>query len=414
MTNINYNAIIVNIINKDLRGVMKQVSMPVKFENKVFVKANADVVVDSTNENIMRVLVSQSDALKISENGDKLEIKADSDLHLFIPTYLTLTLEKVAGDCMVSGISTRVVIGKVAGDLALQRIGGASIDTVAGDLSLREISGGVEVSSVGGDLVGEDLDTLFSRKVGGDTFLKNIADTLNVLTGGDVDVHITSMVAPKASIKSGGDTLLTIPKELNAQLQLHSKSGTIGVHIDGRDEEYKAEASIHFGADGNVIEVHADGDISVAEIDKNLEINTQRWTDSFGDLENLSLRLDQELRKNAAFVTDQIQWASFGAAKAGENARRKVEKSLRKLKKDDLLINFDGFNKPGDSRGSNSNNQIASGGKFVGFDYPGEQKNPAPAQNEISNEERLMVLKMLQENKITIEEAETLFAALGN
>ncbi len=35
-------------------------------------------------------------------------------------------------------------------------------------------------------------------------------------------------------------------------------------------------------------------------------------------------------------------------------------------------------------------------------------------QNEISNEERLMVLKMLQENKITIEEAETLFAALGN
>lgn len=393
---------------------MKQVSMPVKFENKVIVKATGDVVVEGNDENIMRVLVRRSDALKIIENGDTLEIKADSDLHLFLPAYLPLTLEKVSGDGMVSGMSTRVIIGKIAGDLALQQMGGASIDSVAGDLSLRTIAGGVEVSVVGGDLTGESIDTLFSRKVGGDTLLKNISGTLNVLTGGDAELHLTSMEAPIASLKSGGDSLLIIPKDLNAQLQLHSGSGSIEIHTNGRDEEYNDKSNIQFGVGGNLVEIHAGGEISITDTNENPEGQTQRWSDPFRELENLSLKLDQEIGQNTAFINDQIKWASFGAARAGEKAQRKVEKSMRKLKKNEFNFNLDDFIKVRDRSGSSSASLLSSDGKFVGFDYPSEQNDPAPARSEISNEERVMVLKMLQDNKINIEEAEKLFNALGN
>jgi predicted methyltransferase len=77
---------------------MKQISMPVKTDSKINIKASGDLSIEGNDQNIMTAVVRHSDTLKISESGDKLELKATSDLRLQLPALQAVTVEKVGGD----------------------------------------------------------------------------------------------------------------------------------------------------------------------------------------------------------------------------------------------------------------------------------------------------------------------------
>ena len=109
---------------------MKQVSIPLKLDNKLNIKASEDLFVEGTESSILISVVRQSDSFRYTEAAGKSEIKATSDCHLQIPSIMAVTVEKVGGDASMSGLQGRLIVGKVGGDLMLQNLGGASVDLV--------------------------------------------------------------------------------------------------------------------------------------------------------------------------------------------------------------------------------------------------------------------------------------------
>jgi len=94
-----------------------------------------------------------------------------------------------------------------------------------------------------------------------------------------------------------------------------------------------------------------------------------------------------------------VHWATQSAAFAGEKARAKVEKAMRKLDAKGVVIDHTGVN-------------VERDGKHVGITFGTPVAKTEKRSSGPSDEERLLVLKMLQEKKITLEEAEKLLSAL--
>jgi len=379
---------------------MKQVSIPVKPENKLNIKATEDLSVQGTEQNILTAVVRQSDSFKYTEAIGKCEVKATSDCRLQIPATMIVTVERVGGDASISGLTERVIVGKVGGDLVLQNLSGASIETVGGDLSLKNAGIALENARVGGDLFGTGVQSLSSRAVGGDVSLQQVSGPINLVAGGDIEMKIKETEVPVISVKAGGDIRLVVPLEAKAQLEMHSNGGTIVIHAGGQEGEWELEEfTLPLGEGGNIVSLTAGGDITITDQD---DINRDFegvFDSSIDDWQNFGAELEKQIRESIGTATENMHWATLTANEAGEKARMKVEKAMHKMESKGVNINHTGVN-------------VDRNGKHVGvtFGVP-FQTNEKPKSGP-SDEERLLVLKMLQEKKITAEEADNLLSAL--
>lgn len=394
---------------------MKQISMPVKSDSKINIKASGDLSIEGCDQNIMTAAVRHSDTLKISESGGLVELKATSDLRLRLPASQAVTVEKVGGDVQVAGLSDRVIIGKVAGDLVLLNLAGASVEMIGGDMSMQNTSGAVEVARVGGDLIGSDVETVFSRAVGGDIFLQGVKGSLNLVAGGDVEVELVTPDTQQVTITTGADVQLKVPVDFHAQLALNSGGRSIHIDACGQHGDWdQEEIAIPFGDGGNPVSVSAGGDISVSDHEEDSDEFSRRFKSSFDNWSSFGLDLEKQIQDSVAAATENIKWVSMGALGASEKARMKVEKAMRKLDDKGIRIDHKGIHVDQPGKSGRSVNVDAKGihvgenGKVVGFTYPGEAKSGGTA----TDEERMIVLKMLQDKKITVEEAEKLLSAL--
>ncbi len=395
---------------------MKQISMPVKTDSKINIKASGDLSIEGNDQNIMTAVVRHSDTLKISESGGRLELKATSDLRLQLPALQAVTVEKVGGDAKVAGLTDRVIIGKVGGDLELMNLTGASVEMVGGDMSMQHATGAVEIARVGGDLIGNEVESVFSHAVGGDIFLQGVKGSLNLVAGGDVDVELAVPDIQNVSITTGADLRLRVSPQANAQLELHSAGRTIHVGACGQQGDWEQEdLTIVLGEGGNLVKVAAGGDISIIDHDGIGDEFERKFESSFEDWKDFGLNLEKQIQDSVAAATENIQWATMGAVGASEKARMKVEKAMRKLDEKGIRhgLNLE-LTTNGGTKVSVNNKGIHVGdtGKVVGFTYPGEVKKDEKTGSSASDEERILVLKMLQDKKITVEEAEKLLSAL--
>lgn len=92
---------------------MKKVSIPVKPENKLNIKASDDLYVEGSDSSIMTAIVRQSDSFRYTESVGKGDVRATSDCWLSVPVPMAVTIEKVGGDASLTNLASRVIVGKV-------------------------------------------------------------------------------------------------------------------------------------------------------------------------------------------------------------------------------------------------------------------------------------------------------------
>jgi len=117
--------------------------------------------------------------------------------------------------------------------------------------------------------------------------------------------------------------------------------------------------------------------------------------DSFWDEEhwkNFGFDIGRRVREGLKIAGDSVEMAIKEAEKAGKLAGREVERVFRDL----------------------DENRFRHGphNHVVGFSMAENQATATTSKTGPSDEERMLVLKMLQEKKISVEEAEKLLNAL--
>ena len=361
-------------------------------DTKVVITVRADLYLEGAPEAQFTAVVSEGDTFRMKEENGIFYVRADSDIKIRLPETASVTIEKVDGDANVHDLKSRVIVGKIGGDFNLQGTAGASIESVGSDCALREVSGMVEIARVGGDLVIEQSAQTLVGNVGGDLEVASVSGKFDSKVGGDVELKLTDPAIAPIRIFAGGDIQVVVPGDANARLVLLAGGE---ITIDTRDNQAEFERvarDIILGQGGNTLELKAGGDIAISDKEI-LHFHFNKVFNAFDqDWEKFSDNIEQKIAEGMKRAFQSTENATLQAEKASRKAQDKVVEVMQRLEKKGI------FNDRGD--------------KFTGFSFERPAEPQAPEKPKVSENERMIILKMLAEKKITIEEAENLLKAL--
>lgn len=389
---------------------MKQNTIPVSGPLTVIVDQIAgDLQVAGWDRPEVSVKTDDDDAT-LRVDGDQVYASAPGDLILYLPREADLQIGDVSGDVDIRAVSGEIRMESIGGDLQMRAIGPALLKAVGGDLSVRGCSGDFTAERVGSDALLRDLQgDLKIATVGADLCLRNLSGSIDALAGADAILYLQPAPTAKIRIQAGSDILLHLPAQLDAELSLQGGSME-SVRVDfmgvapGRIGPVQ---TVKIGSGAAKIRLMAGGDLIVTGPTDAGEGQPQVEFGSGGPGEmppppgGFPGGGRPDFSHFHDHFTQRVQEATQNAQRQRERVEQRVEAAMRraeeKMRASERRANFVG---------------VSVGRVTVGRPPSPVTPPPAPVNEPVSDGERLVVLQMLQNKKISLEEAEKLLAAL--
>jgi hypothetical protein len=338
---------------------------------------------------------TDDDALVLQQNGEEVSITCPNDLPLNVPKNSAVHILTVNGDMSVRGLTNGFEADTLHGDVAIRDVGSVSIGTIESDFSLRGAKGDVHVKSVRGDASLREVNgSLTLDSVSDDLAVHGVGGNLKVDVDEDVVVHLDPKAGQEYMVTAGDDILLVLPSDANVTLTMSGDE--INFHFPNVQPEDTTSRVVTLGDGSAQIKLDAGGDVLVTDREDAAES-----ADEYGNFAGMMFdwgNWGREIGQNWGEFGRQIgERASKRAQQAGERAARKAEAAARRTERH-LERKF----------GKHTGRR---GAKLL-WTWDPSQTSKAPKSEPVSDEERMTILRMLSEKKITSEEAEKLLSAL--
>lgn len=353
------------------------------------ITCHADLVINGTADNLVVIDIDDnSPATRIDRQDEVIKIVAAGDCDIACPIGSQISIEHASGDLRVLQVKGGIAINTINGDAALHDVGPTAIKAVQGDLSLRDADGDVGIDVIRGDAKLKRVSgNVAISKVAGDLVINDLAGGLSVnMVGGDASLQASLIAGQSYAVKTGGDLIWRIEGgggqfafnckgDLRVRLPLtnwagndHSATGTYG---DG-------SAQVALVANGDLLVLPAstgapfDPDVLSEQVEAMIE---SAMTQFESQMSRVQRDLEQQFGKQAE--------------KAAERAARSAERSAAHAKR-------------------RAERAAGSWGGAAGR----PAAPPPPTSEPVTDQERLLILKMVEEGKITADQAAQLLSAL--
>jgi plasmid stabilization system protein ParE len=300
--------------------------------------------------------------LTIQQEKDHFTLSCQGDLFLNAPKASKVHVLKVNGDMSVRGVAGDLEVEAVHGDLAMRDVGNVKLGMLEADFSLRRARGHVR-----------------ARSVGGDASLRELGGNLKVNVEGDIVLQLDPQPDHKYSLVAGDDIMILLPPEVNASLTIHAEK--IKLEWPGVEPQEGTSRVVKLGEGAAKVKLDAGGDVVVTN-----RIDAVESADEYGNFAGMMFDWGGFGRDLGERISRRAQEAAERAARKIETAGRRAGRDLRRGARDGLEV-----------------------GRWK-WDIPTGPS--AISHSPVSDEERMTILRMLAEKKITAEEAESLLAAL--
>ncbi len=333
------------------------------------------------------ILVKADDEeVRIEQNGDEVKLSCNDDASLRVPKNASLYFNAIGGDAALRGIMGDIEFREVSGDLSIRDVGSVSIGSIQADFSLRGAKGNLYVKSVSGDVSIRDVEgNVTLDSVADDLALRGARGNIKVNVGADVVVYLEPKADGAYSIVAGDDILLVLKPDANATLTMQGDE--IDMNWPGIEKQEDVTQRVVVLGNGSAkITLSAGGDIRVTN-----DANAGNSAEEFGNFAGLNF----DWSGFGERISRQVEQATARAAKRAEEAAHRAERHAE--------------------RHARRWKTQGGGGRWNwnwDFNPTNTPAPPSPASEQVSDEERMAILKMLQEKKITSEQAERLLNAL--
>lgn len=351
-----------------------------------------------------------------------------------------------------AGVSSSLrVVGTVYGDAVLKAVPNADLQNVRGNL-VAKATDRLHASRVGGNLRAKEMSgRLDADKVGGNALLRNIggAVKLDQVAGNLVAKNLTGGVkAPKVGgnlILSGelgsgctyhfnvrGNGILRLSPETSAHLTLSSRAKLL--HSVTLKDEIREEGKLSgtLGDGGTEVVVEATGNVIVGDGDRGISIElgdeVQRQVEESlraVDLEAVGRRVSEEMEAAMSRLQvkmESVDWDRIGVQtqqaverameRMRENMDRMVEKAARHQERLERKAERAALRLERRERRREKVRPRRRRDEVEVPDWPGEEDvEPLEPEPDL-DEERLSILRMVEQGTITPEDAEMLLDAL--
>ena len=346
-----------------------------------------DLRISGRDEPILEVQAPDNGKLQVDEISDGVEISARTGCIIFLPKEACLEVGEVGGDCRVTDLRQDFMIRTIGGDLSLRRIGAATFEMIGGDFQGRQIDGNITVDRIGGDAVIQKVrGDIHMRSIGGDLMLDDVEGQVNVVVGGDAFTTLTTPAGAHSKVQVGSDLSCRIEPDSSVEFSL-SAGGDLDYPSDVDASEQGDRVTFQLGDGGANLELTAGGDLCLQTSHGQVD-SDQDWV---GDI---LTEVDAKLAEvEARFNVMGMGMYGFEADRVGERVRRAVRRAERKAS--------------GAARREAATERRNRPSSFS-WTAPG-MGDPAETATD---EERLTILRMVEEGKVSVSEAENLLRAL--
>lgn len=330
------------------------------------------------------LLKADDDELRVSQDGDQVTVSCDDDLSMRVPKGANVLIENISGDASIRGLVGSIDLKEIGGDLSMRDVNSVAIEAVRSDFSLRGAKGSLSIRKADSDVSIRDVDGSVSLdSIADDLALRDVRGSVTANVGEDVVMYLNPQPGNSYSVTAGDDILLVMPPKANATLMLSADE--IDIDWDGvENDEDATSRSVVLGNGGAAFNLSAGGDIRVSN-----RSDAGESAEDFGNFAGMGMDwsgFGERISRRVEQVTARATRKAEEAARRAEHKVRDVERRSRRFK----------------------------GGLEIGrWNWDFAPKGvPVPPKPQVSEEERLAILKMLQEKKITAEQAEQLLSAL--
>lgn len=334
--------------------------------------------------------------LKNDLQGDILTISCKSNLLISLPGNTKIIIDKIDRNCKIYGKFENLIVDRIPGNLEIDSIKNAQIDRVGGNCKIGNVISSLQIEKIGGNChINNCEGKLKLEKIGGNFhgFGENIQ--IECRAGGNINLQIKDFSESENQIRAGGNVRLYVTNGNNLSL---NGSGNGGFQLKLGDELLKGKSGKFNKSIGNgqkSVILSAGGSLKISdqeempaainELTENIE---KEWSD-------LEKRADSHFKNISKFGITDIE----GIDKKLDEFIKIKEQKLNNILENSGYSDFEsGF--PLDKRGTEFSEHTIT--------KPADQKDVQP----VTEEEKMIVLKMLQDKKITAEEADRLLKAL--
>ena len=248
---------------------------------------------------------------------------------------------------------------------------------------MREIEGEARIDQVGGDLYVRDVaDACQVDRVGADLVLST-----DFLPGADYRFEV------------GGDIVCRVPSGASVRFQTTHNHELVVDAPGAQRAEWEHGDEVIFGEGEALVSLEAGGEIRLVAQDEDymMAINFHLEEDLAERLTLIEEQLTEKLSGLDDVIARQSEKIRSKAERSAERAMRQAERAARKAgKRRSFRFSFGG-------------DPFEGGGARP---HPGRPPRPAEPVEPVSEEERMTILRMVENKQISVEEAEKLLAAL--
>jgi SHOCT-like domain/Toastrack DUF4097 len=330
------------------------------------------------------LIKADDDELSLKQNGDEIVFSCTDDVSLRIPKNASLFIQRIGGDAALRGVMGNIEIKEVDNDLSIRDVGSVAIDNVESDFSLRGAKGNLYIKSASGDVSIRDVEgNVTLESVADDLALRGARGNVKVNVGEDVVVYLEPKADGAYSITAGDDILLVLKPNSNVTLTMNGDE--IDVDWPGVENQRDVTERVLVIGDGSAkITLNAGGDIRVTN-----DANAGNSAEEFGNFAGMNF----DWSGFGERISRQVEQATARAAKRAEEAARRVERHAER-------------------HARRWRGNMSAGPWNWDIGPKGVPTPPSPPSEPVAEEERMAILKMLAEKKITAEQAEQLLNAL--
>lgn len=377
-------------------------------------------------------IIADPEDVHVEQSQDTLRVTCQGDCDIRAPVNSSVEIARSHGDVFIKNIIGKCTIQEVLACLSMRAIRLAKIETVHGDLSVKGVDADLYVTRV--------LGNAAVREVEGDCILEEVHGNLDLRqVHGKVTAHALGNLYVRLEVLPPGEHLFHAEGNLYCHVlegvDIHFNLSSMGENIFLRTPEEskalhqpkhvftlgEASAVVNLYAGGNLyLYINRATDLETEEAFSSLredfgqQIMSQVEAQIGAQMEAMSRQLDDRLNRLAERLMEagvspaRAEEALERARQMGERETQRAQERIRRAQ-EKLQRKLEAARRKREIRLKAFERRSA--GRRVGPFF--QTAPPTPSASEpVSEEERLFILRMLQEKKITIEEASRLLDAL--
>jgi len=377
--------------------------------------------------------VSSNDLI-LEKSGDDISITCQSDRTVHVPRGSIVILDACHGNASIKALEGSLTAQDVRGNLILRNVASTHIERVRGNLLARHIDGDFNLQVVEGNANVRDVqgDFVVTGGIQGNLSFDEVEGSAAARADGNITLRLDPLPGQSYEFTSGGNILCRLPEDVSAVVQIikaaRARLHSANIRVSAQDNfPYRhilgdGDATLTFTAVGNVDLVGQAPDWEMPEDftsgsaenfrGSTQDIGAQIENQISAQMEMIESQLNAQLENlsqafsSAGLSADQSQRMHEAGARAAARAREKMQRAQEKIHR-----KIEVAQRREEQRHRSAEKHAEPSEKRTwGFEWPGVKLEPG--KEPVTDEERLMILKMLEQKKITPEEADQLLSAL--